>query len=54
MEVNDEAIEFAEWLRSFEVLSKENGYWVLDCQVSSEELYKNYLCDRDRWRLQGN
>jgi len=46
----NEAIEFAEWLRTFEPLTKDNGYWVLECQISSEELYNTYLRDRERWR----
>jgi len=45
-----EAVEFAEWLRTFEVLYKMNGFWVLESQISSEELYNNYLQDRERWR----
>ena len=40
--LSDEAIAFAEWLRTFEILTKENGQWVLDCQISSEKLYKQY------------
>ena len=40
-----DAIAFAEWLRTFEGLTRENGYWVLDSQISSEELYDVYLKD---------
>ena len=43
------AIEFGEWLRTFELLLKQDKYWVLDCQISTEELYEGYLKDRERW-----
>ena len=46
----NEAIEFAEWLRTFKPLKKENGYWILESQISSDELYDVYLKDRERWR----
>lgn len=45
-----EAIEFAEWLRTFSVLTKENGYWVLEMQISSKKLYEAYLENRVEWR----
>lgn len=37
-----EAIEFAEWLRTWDALTKENNQWCLDCQVSTKELYNYY------------
>lgn len=40
-----EAIAFAEWLRTFESLEKKNGFWILESQISSEELYKAYLAN---------
>jgi hypothetical protein len=43
-----EAIEFAEWIRTFEVLEKRDGFWVLESQVSTEELYTAYLEDKNR------
>jgi hypothetical protein len=46
----NESIEFAEWLRTFKPLTKDHGYWVLQSQISSEELYSAYLKDRERWR----
>jgi hypothetical protein len=45
-----EAIEFAEWIRTFEALYKKHGFWILEMQLSSEELYDHYLLDRERWR----
>lgn len=33
------AIKFAEWLRTFEALEKKDGQWVIESQVSTEELY---------------
>ncbi len=54
MKTKIEAVEFAEWLRTFEVLDKINGFWVLESQISSEALYKNYLIDRERWRKNEN
>ena len=44
-----DAIEFAEWIRTFEVLEKKHGYWVLESQVSSEALYAAYLEDKERF-----
>lgn len=38
-----DAIQFAEWLRTFHPLSKENNQWVLESQVSSEELHNHFL-----------
>lgn len=38
----NEAIEFAEWLRTFSSLEKKDGFWVLDSQIASEELYDNF------------
>jgi hypothetical protein len=40
IEFNDEAIEFGEWLRTFDALTKENGFWVLESQVSTKDLYR--------------
>jgi len=37
-----DAVEFADWLKTFEPLTKENNQWVLDCQISSQELYNHY------------
>jgi hypothetical protein len=49
-----EAIEFAEWIRTFEVLERENGFWVIESQVSSEELYSAYLEDKERFERNNN
>jgi len=46
IKIKNDAIDFAEWLRTFEPLTKENGYWVLECQISSEKLYKAYVRDK--------
>jgi len=43
LQIELEAIEFAEWLRTFEALDKMNGFWVLESQISN-------LRDRERWR----
>lgn len=48
--LQSEAIEFAEWIRTFGQLEKKNGFWILESQISSERLYKGYLDDRERWR----
>jgi hypothetical protein len=45
-----EAVEFAEWLRTFDSLEKKHGFWLIESQISSEELYKLFLKDRERWR----
>jgi hypothetical protein len=45
-----EAVEFAEWIRTFDALDKKGGFWILESQLSSEELYKGFLRDRERWR----
>jgi hypothetical protein len=45
-----EAVEFAEWIRTFDALDKKDGFWILESQLSSEELYKGFLRDRERWR----
>lgn len=37
-----DAVEFGEWLRTFEPLYKEDGYWVLESQISTEQLYALY------------
>lgn len=50
LRIEVESIEFAEWLRTFEVLDKINGFWVVESQISSSKLYENYLRDRERWR----
>jgi len=45
-----EAVEFAEWIRTFDALDKKDGFWILESQLSSEELYKGFLRDKERWR----
>lgn len=45
-----EAVEFAEWIRAFESLERQHGFWVIEGQISSEDLYKGFLKDRERWR----
>jgi len=45
-----EAIEFAEWIRTFDSLEKKQGFWIIESQISSENLYKGFLKDRERWR----
>jgi len=48
--ISEEAIEFAEWLRTFPALEKKNVFWILERQISSKKLYNSYLIDRARWR----
>lgn len=45
-----EAVEFAEWIRTFDSLEKKQGFWIIESQISSEDLYKGFLKDRERWR----
>ena len=40
---NSNAVKFAEWLRTFDSLEKQHDYWVIESQISSEELYKLFL-----------
>lgn len=35
-------IAFAEWLRTFDVLDKQHGQWVLESQISSEQLWNEW------------
>lgn len=46
--MEDNAVEFGEWLRTFDVLTKEHGYWILDCQISTKELYDHFLKDKSK------
>ena len=46
----EDAIEFAEWIRTFDPLEKKNGFWISGKRLSSEDLYYHYLRDRARWR----
>jgi len=48
--IRKESIEFSEWIRTFDALDKKDGFWILESQISSEELYNHYLLDRVRWR----
>jgi len=48
--LREDAIEFAECIKTFDALDKKNGFWILEMQISSEELYNHYLLDRVRWR----
>ncbi len=42
------AIAFGEWLRTFDALTRENGYWVLESQISTEELYEAFLAQQPK------
>lgn len=44
--MKNNAIEFGDWLKTFQPLTKENDQWVLDCQISTEELYEGFLRDK--------
>lgn len=45
----EQAIEFAAWIRTFEPLEKKEQFWILESQVSDEQLFNAYLKDRERW-----
>lgn len=47
---SNEAIEFAEWLRTFGSLEKQNGQWVILKQISSAELYQQFLREKEQLR----
>jgi hypothetical protein len=38
----NDAVAFAEWLRTFDALDKQNGQWVLESQLSSQQLYDQF------------
>lgn len=38
-------VKFSEWIRTFEMLDKQNGYWVLESQISDDKLVKAFLDD---------
>jgi len=44
-----QAIEFAAWVRTFEPLEKKDGFWVVEQQISDEELFELYLSNREEW-----
>lgn len=42
-----EAIEFAEWIRTFDALDKKDGFWILESQLSSKDLYESFLMEKN-------
>ena len=46
----EQAIEFAAWIRTFDSLEKKQQFWIVESQVSDEELFNAYLKDRERWQ----
>jgi hypothetical protein len=48
--LQSEAVEFAEWIRTFEALERKQGFWIIEDQISSEYLYKGFLKNRELWR----
>lgn len=45
----EQAVEFAAWIRTFDSLEKKQQFWIVESQVSDEELFNAYLKDRERW-----
>lgn len=41
----DRCVEFAGWIRTFGALKRYNETWVLERQISDEELYQGFLRD---------
>jgi len=39
------AVEFGEWLRTFDSLTRENGQWVLESQITTEKLFNGFIKD---------
>lgn len=42
------AIEFGEWLKTFESLTREGGQWVIESQITTEELFNLFINDEHR------
>lgn len=38
----EDAVGFAEWIRTFEALDKQHGYWVLESQITTAQLYEKF------------
>lgn len=36
---------FAEWIRTFELLERENGQWVIESQLTDEQIVKAFIAD---------
>jgi len=43
---NNTAIEFGEWLKTFDALEREGGQWVIETQITTEDLFKSFLRDK--------
>lgn len=41
--LREESIKLLEWIRTFEVLELKQGFWILESQISSEDLYSAYI-----------
>ena len=52
---NEDKIEFAEWIRSFNSLEKINnngeGVWIIEHQITDKELHDGFLQNRNHWRF---
>lgn len=44
----EDAVAFGEWLRTFDLLDKQNGHWVLESQVATTRLYKLFKQQKER------
>lgn len=38
--------EFAEWIRTFEALERQNGQWVIESQLSDKDIVKAFIEDK--------
>lgn len=45
----EQAVEFAAWIRTFNSLENKQQHWVIESEISDEELFNGYLKDRERW-----
>lgn len=48
-----DAVEFGEWLRTFDALTRVNGHWCLESQISTEQLYHHFLAWKRNETLTG-
>ncbi len=43
-----QAIEFAAWIRTFDTLERKNQFWIMESQLSDEELFNAFLKDKNK------
>lgn len=49
--VKGRMIKFAEWIRTFEALERQNGQWVIESQLSDEQIVKAFIADSNQEHL---